>query len=144
MMLRGVGRVTLGAAVILSAALGVTGCAQHEHSAEQAPGEPVVAKDGSGPRIPEGYQSDDCPLPAGELVSAIGRDDTYVLTYTVEDVAAFERLLERYDTLGYERVSTEEPGKARASTLRNGRWEVNLAYPEMAGFTLIVTAKLIS
>ena len=145
MVVRGLIRATLGVVVVVSAALGVAGCGQHAQSAEQAPGEAVAVhpQDALGPRIPEGYQSDDCPLPTGELVSAIGSEGTYTLTYTVEDAAAFDALLAQYDALGYERVATTQPEMFKAAMLTSGRWRVTLAYPEVAGFTLSITATLI-
>lgn len=143
MVLRGMGRVMSGAAIVVSGVL-MVGCAPHEQSAEQAPAPAAASRHDAGPRIPEGYQSDDCPLPAGELVSAIGSQDTYTLTYTVEDASAFDTLLAEYDALGYEQVGAGEPEMFKSATLTRDRWQVDLAYPEVAGFTLIVTARLTS
>lgn len=141
MTVRGVLRAMIGGIVVVPAILGLVGCARYEQSAEQVPATAPV-QGPTGARLPEGYQSADCPLPEGELLSAIGSDGTYVLTYTVEDAAAFDELLTRYTALGYEQVSSEAPGMFKAATLTGDRWRVELAYPEVAGFTLTLTAKL--
>lgn len=75
--------------------------------------------------LPDGFP--DLPTPEGELISTVAADDTYSLTYRVDDESAVDAVKEVLLADGYE-VTGEVGGELNVFVAANPEWTVSLSW----------------
>jgi len=75
--------------------------------------------------LPDGFP--DLPTPEGELISTLAVDDTYSLSYRLDDEAAVDAVKAALLADGYE-VTGEASGEFNAFVAANPEWTVSLSW----------------